>query len=115
MARESNIVNYGTAEGTDSRMRSTMYITGKSQKFKIATGKNSKNSNYPVNASISKTMIINLGDRTVTSNFGNAVNAEIHNDGTVEMLVGETDVQTGISHIASPNNRNFNPKMRPKQ
>ena len=30
MAKESNIVNYGTADGTDSRMRSTMYITGKS-------------------------------------------------------------------------------------
>ena len=120
MARESNIVNYGTADGTDSRMRSTMYITGKSQKFKIATGKNSKNSNQPVNASISKTMIINLGDRTVTNkfDFGNANNfgnAEIHQDGTVEMVVGETDVVTGISHVAHPNNRNFNPKMKHKQ
>ena len=28
-ARESNIVNYATVEGSDSRMRSTMYVTGK--------------------------------------------------------------------------------------
>ena len=39
MAKESNIVNYGaTNEGSDSRMRSTMYITGKSQKFALPNG-----------------------------------------------------------------------------
>ena len=64
-------------------------------------------------------MIINLGDRTVTDKFdfanANFGNAAIHQDGTVEMLVGETDVVTGISHIAHPNNRNFNPKLSPKR
>ena len=37
-AKESNIVNYATNEGSDSRMRSTMYITGKSQKFALPHG-----------------------------------------------------------------------------
>ena len=44
-------------------------------------------------------MIINLGDRTVTNKFDfgniNLDKAEIHQDGTIEMLVGETDVNTG--------------------
>ena len=64
-------------------------------------------------------MIINLGDRTVTNKFdfgnNNYGNAEYHQDGTVDLQVGEYDVQTGISHIASPNNRNFNPKLKHKQ
>jgi len=64
--RESNVVNYATNEGSQSRMRSTMYITGKSQKFALnanrATRNNAKLSDS--HSPIGKTMIINLGDRT---------------------------------------------------
>ena len=31
------------------------------------------------------------------------------------MLVGVTDIVTGASHIQHPSNKNFTPKLRPKQ
>ena len=73
-------------------MRSTMYITGKSQRF-VLQNKAKKETQVSPNANnspIGKTMIINLGERTQTG-FGNK--------GDVDMLVGVTDIVTGESHV----------------
>ena len=50
-------------------------------------------------------MIINLGERTQT-NFVN--------EGSVDMLVGVTDMVTGASRVQHPSRKNFNPKIKPK-
>ena len=92
MARESNIVNYATNEGSESRLRSTMYITGRSQRFALNASKN-RAGRPGGHSPIGNTMIINLGDRTQT-NFGNS---RLAND--IDMLVGVTDIVTGASHV----------------
>lgn len=116
-ARESNIVNYDTNEGSaQPRLRSTMYITGKNQRFAIKQGhkktsvtkSNNKSPSPRNNPNIGKTMIINLGERTQT-NFGNRIDEDIN------MVVGVTDIATGASHVQHPSNKNFKPKIRPKQ
>ena len=112
-ARESNIVNYETNESNAGRLRSTMYITGKSQRFAIKQGQKKTSANKSISpnqksTNIGKTMIINLGERTQT-NFGNRMEEDVN------MVVGVTDIVTGASHVQHPSNKNFNPKIRPKQ
>lgn len=82
LARESNVVNYATGQSNESRLRSTIYISGKSQKFALGGGQGKpkgghqlmadgqpRGSPSSIRSPISKTMIINLGERTQTSRF----------------------------------------------
>ena len=96
-------MNQGSGDVSQSRMKLTMYITGKSQKFALnpTATKNGQRSNEH-NPTLS-TMIINLGDRTHT-NIGNAKQNTVND---IDMLVGSTDIVTGASHVAHPSNRNF--------
>ena len=105
IARDSHVVNFATADGSDSRLHSTMYVTGKSQKF--ALKKNTQQSGNSPRANKKTTMVINLGERTLT-NF----NKKPEKD--VDMVVGVTDIVTGASKVLHPSNKNFNPKIRPK-
>lgn len=96
LTRESKAV-YATNDANDSRLRSTMYITGKSQRFPI------KASNLRVNQAIpgapsppQQSMVINLGERT-ESNFGNMINGQVSPE--VDFLVGVSDIVTGAYKI----------------
>lgn len=126
MARESNVVNYATNESNESRLRSTIYISGKSQKFALG-GKHAQSnarvegaraSPSSIRSPIKKTMIINLGERTQTSNFpsGQVLNGTEQIGG--ELVVGVTDITTGATHILQSPQQNkdaFSPKLKHKQ
>lgn len=112
IAQESNIVNYEVNDGSVSRLRSTMYITGQNKKKYALKNGQQKTKGSPskkANPSIGGTMIINLGDRTQT-NFANSRPEEDQN-----MVVGVTDIATGQSHVQHPSKKNFNPKLQPKR
>ena len=94
--RDSNIVNFGPNEASDQRMRSTMYITGKGQKFALGTNR----SGAP------KTLIINLGEQTQIG-F-----SPTHDH---DMLIGVTEITTGATKIQQPANKNFSSKIKHKK
>jgi len=107
--RESKAVHH-TVDGNESQMHSTMYITGKSQRFKLNTlrlpgvkGTSPQGQNSP----LAKAVVINLGERTA-NNFTSK---------ETDMLVGGTDLETGTSKMQQPqvSGKNFNPKIRPKK
>lgn len=80
IARESNIVNYATNQGSESRLRSTIYKQGSPNAVSSVAG------NSLTKSPRGKTEIINLGDKKKLSR------AEIG-----DMVVGVTDIITGAT------------------